>query len=69
MNLKTSKWDTCAGEGIILGMGGYSSDPSLNLINYSYDSETSNPNGFFSTTSKATFESFIKIVELLSKDD
>jgi len=34
---KTSKWDTCAGEAIITGMGGYVLKPNLEKISYLKD--------------------------------
>lgn len=32
IDAKTSKWDTCAGEAIILAMGGFTSKQNLDTI-------------------------------------
>jgi 3'-phosphoadenosine 5'-phosphosulfate (PAPS) 3'-phosphatase len=32
--MKTSKWDTCAGEAIVKGMGGHVMKPNLSDIDY-----------------------------------
>jgi 3'(2'), 5'-bisphosphate nucleotidase len=63
MNLKTSKWDTCAGEAIILAMGGQAISPALEAINYADTECTSNLKGFFMTTDQQTFQHFIEAVK------
>lgn len=42
VDAKTSKWDTCAGEAIIVGMGGFVLKPTLESINYIRDESTTN---------------------------
>lgn len=37
VDLKTSKWDSCAGEAIIRSMGGHTIKPNLSQINYIVD--------------------------------
>jgi 3'-phosphoadenosine 5'-phosphosulfate (PAPS) 3'-phosphatase len=34
IDVETSKWDSCAGEAIIRGMGGRTIKPNLESINY-----------------------------------
>lgn len=65
MNLKTSKWDTCAGEAIIKGMGGYTIDPELEAIDYSDTEHTSNTKGFFMTTNVNMYHNFTVLINEL----
>jgi 3'-phosphoadenosine 5'-phosphosulfate (PAPS) 3'-phosphatase len=40
IDMKTSKWDSCAGEAIIKAMGGQSIKPNLSEISYDKNSST-----------------------------
>lgn len=57
-DMKTSKWDSCAGEAIIRAMGGYAVKPNLDEIDYNNSACTDNKEGFFFTLSQAIFQRF-----------
>ena len=62
MNLKTSKWDSCAGQAIILAMGGHSINPYLEKIDYKDTETTCNDKGFLMTTDKDLFSGYAQIM-------
>ena len=53
----TSTWDSCAGEAIILGMGGYFMKPDFSSIVYDKKSPSQlNSEGFICTLKPAIFQ-------------
>ena len=58
----TSSWDSCAGEAIVLGMGGFFVKPNLNSIEYEKESTSQvNREGFICTLEE---EVYLKISEV-----
>lgn len=62
IDAKTAKWDTCAGEAIILALGGYSIKPNLIKINYCAEEGLKNKEGFLFTLSEEVYTDFVKVI-------
>jgi len=63
--MKTSKWDSCAGDAIVRAMGGYSIKPNLRRISYKCNGSIENKEGFFFTLDNGIYEKFISTIELI----
>ena len=58
VDISTCKWDSCAGEALVLASGGYVIKGNLKEIDYDNREDRVNTEGFMMTTEMEVFESF-----------